>query len=286
MNTSIRHRAVACLLALTSVFTLPGCRQEPAPAAAPASGPASQPSAQPPAASAQAPQPSAQARLSPADLERIVAEVMEREYPGARDAAHGCWTFTLETPQDELAYCMRPHPAQEVTTAAGTMVYFYASNATDIRGNPDYAYASPDPGLMAAFRLSVSPDGRWTLLGSEKGMPFGTAGGCGCEDAKFQRLGKDMYGWTFTSGGMWQGVIVSNHEIVAPSGQGFKDIGDIPDIREDAQDVEYRIAVISDDPERDAYPLRVEKYRDDRKIGERIVEFDRGTGMYAGIGDF
>lgn len=286
MNTPIRYRLVACVLALASVVTLPGCRQEPAPAAQPASGPAAQAAAQPPAASAHAPQPSAQPVLAPADLERIVTEVMDQAYPGARDAEHGCWTYAFETQQDELAYCMRPHPAREVATASGPTVYFYASNATDIRGNPDYAYAAPDPGLMAAFRLSVSPDGRWTLLGSEKGMPFGTAGGCGCEDATFLRLGRETYGWTFTSGGMWQGVIVSDHEIVAPSGQGFKDISDIPDIREDAQDVEYRIAVISDDPQRDAYPLRVEKYRGDRKVGERTVEFDRAKGMYAGIGDF
>ena len=287
MKTPIRLRPVACLLALAAAasVSLSGCRQQTAPAAQPASAPASQPQVQPVATPANvAPQP-AQTRLAPADLQRIVSEVMEHEYPGARDAEHGCWTYASKG-QDELSYCMRPHPAQEVMAATGPMVYFHASNATDIRGNPDYAYASPDAGLMAAFQVSVSSDGRWTLLASEKAMPFGTAGSCGCEDAKFLRLGKDVYGWAFTSGGMWQGVIVSNHEIVVPGGSGFKDISDIPDIREEAQDVEYRIAVMSDVPERERYPLRVEKYQGDRKVGERIVEFDRAKGMYAGIGDF
>jgi len=277
MNAPIRHRTIALLLALTAGLSacLAGCRQE-----------AAQAPASPSAAPAQAPSKPVQTTLGLAELEKIVNEVMEHEYPGAHDLKHGCWTYAIETDEDELAYCMRPHPAHEVTSESGTMVYFYASNATDIRGNPDYAYAAVDSGVMAAFEVSISPDKRWTLVASEKGMEFGTNGACNCDDARFVRLGKAYYGWTFTSGGMWQGVIVSNQEIVAPHEHGFKDISDIPSIREGAQNVEYRTEVLADDPGREFYPLRVEKYQADHKVGERIVEFDRGKWMYAGIGDF
>ena len=231
----------------------------------------------------------AQTALAEADLARIVAEVMEREYPGAHDVAGNCWRHVLETETggDDIAYCLRPQPAQQVQAKDGTtQVYVMATNANDLGDNLEYAYSAVDAGLMAAFQVAVQPDLGWRMVASSKAMEFGTAGACGCERAAFTRLGTDYYGWMFTSGGVWQGTVVSNHEIVAPHDGVFRDLSKVPEIREDAQDVRYDVEVQDDGSASEVYPLRVVKMQSDKKVAERTLEFDRAQWAYPGIGDF
>lgn len=228
------------------------------------------------------------APLSDAALQRIVDEVMTSAYPGAHDAENGCWRYLHEVPvrDESVAYCMRPQPARQVPSAGGgTTIHLIAANANDLGDNLDYAYSAVDAGLLAAFQIDVAQDGSWTLSASAKGMEFGTAGACGCEQARLTRLGADYYGWMFTSGGMWQGVLATQHAIVAPHEGGFKDLSAIPEIREDRQDVRYAVSVVDDDAAREFYPLRVEKMRGDSRIGERTLEFDRVRWAYPVVGD-
>lgn len=232
--------------------------------------------------------PAAAVPLGEAALQRIVDAVMNSAYPDSHDAAAGCWRTLHEVPvRDEtVAYCMRPQPARQVPSEhGGTTVHLIAANANDLGDNLDYAYSAVDAGLMAAFQIDVAQDGSWTLAASAKGMEFGTAGECGCEQARFTRLGADYYGWMFTSGGMWQGVLATQHAVVAPHAGGFKDLGALPEVREDQQDVRYALSVVDDDAAREFYPLRVEKMRGDTKIGERMLEFDRARWAYPVVVD-
>ena len=221
-----------------------------------------------------------------ADVSRIVADVMRQQYPGGYDEKHGCWAFSRESGDGRAEYCMRSHPPQWAGDEDARSLYFIASSANDISDDPRYAYGSVDPGLMGAFQVSIGPDGGWKLVAAEKAIDFGTAGACGCEDAKFVRLGRAYYGWMFASGGMWQGIVVSNHEIVAPHNGGFKNLSAIPEIREEAQDVRYTVAIVDSNQEADVFALKVEKLESDRKTGERTVDFDRDTWAYQTIGDF
>lgn len=227
--------------------------------------------------------------LGDLELRRVVDEVMSSAYPDSHDAAAGCWRYVLQVPvrDEEVAYCMRPQPAQQIPASDGsTTVYVFAANATDLGDNLDYAYSGVDAGLMAAFQISIAADGSWKLLASAKGMEFGTAGACGCEQARFTRLGADYYGWMFTSGGMWQGVLATQHEIVAPHEGGFKNLSAVPEIREEQQNVRYVLSVVNDEAAREFYPLRVEKMREGRKLGELTLEFDRARWAYSDIGNF
>ena len=95
-----------------------------------------------------------------------------------------------------------------------------------------------------------------------------------------------LSGYQETEGGMWQGILVSNHEIVAPHNGVFKNISAIPEIREEAQDVRYAVTVVDGDPDLDVFPLKVEKLESGKKTGQRIVGFDRGKWAYQTIGDF
>jgi hypothetical protein len=220
------------------------------------------------------------------DVARIVADVMRQQYPGGYDEKHGCWAFSRDSGDGRTEYCMRSRPPQWAGDEDAKSLYFIASSANDINDDLRYAYGSVDAGLMGAFQVSIGPDGGWKLVAAEKAIDFGTAGACGCEVAKLVRLGRGYYGWMFTSGGMWQGIVVSNHEIVAPHNGGFKNLSAIPEIREEAQDVRYTVAVVDSDPEADVFPLKVEKLQSDRKAGERIVGFDRDKWAYQTIGDF
>jgi hypothetical protein len=220
------------------------------------------------------------------DTARIIADVMRQQYPGGYDDKHDCWTFSRKAGDSETEYCMRSQPAQWADGGDAKSFYFIASSANDINDDLRYAYGSVDSGLMGAFQVSIGSDGGWKLVAAEKAIGFGTAGACGCEDAKLVRLGRAYHGWMFVSGGMWQGIVVSNHEIVAPHNGGFKNLSAIPEIREEAQDVRYTVAVVDSDPEADVFPLNVEKLESDKKIGERVVGFDRDKWAYQTIGDF
>ncbi|MEQ1512424.1 MAG: hypothetical protein ABL934_07065 [Lysobacteraceae bacterium] len=220
------------------------------------------------------------------DVARIVADVMRQQYPDGYDEKHDCWAFSRVSGGNRTEYCMRSRSPQWADAEGGKSFYFLASSASDINDDLRYAYGSVDSGLMGAFQVSIGSDGGWKLVSAEKAIDFGTAGACGCENASLVKLGRAYYGWMFTSGGMWQGIVVSNHEIVAPHDGGFKNLSAIPEIREEAQDVRYTVAVVDGDPEADIFPLKVEKLESGKKAGERIVGFDRDKWAYQTISDF
>ncbi len=281
------HVSLALLLAVATLVS--ACKPSAAPQAAveAAAVEAAAPQTVAIAASApESPSPTVGTPAAAADAARIVTEVMRQQYPDGYDEKHDCWAFSRKSADGETAYCMRSHPAQWADGENANSFYFIASSASDINDDLRYAYGSVDAGLMGAFQVSIGTDGGWTLTSASKAMDFGTAGACGCEDARLVKLGRSYYGWMFTSGGMWQGILVSNHEIVAPHDGAFKNLSAIPEIREEAQDVRYAVTVVDGDPDLDVFPLKVEKLSSGKKTGERIVGFDRGKWAYQTIGDF
>lgn len=286
------HATLALLLAVAALTS--ACKPSAAPQAVveaaaveAAAVEAAAPQAVAIAASApESPSPTVGTPAAAADAARIVTEVMRQQYPDGYDEKHDCWAFSRKSADGETAYCMRSHPAQWADGENGNSFYFIASSASDINDDLRYAYGSVDAGLMGAFQVSIGTDGGWTLTSASKAMDFGTAGACGCEDARLVKLGRGYYGWMFTSGGMWQGILVSNHEIVAPHDGAFKNLSAIPEIREEAQDVRYAVMVVDGDPNLDVFPLKVEKLASGKKTGERIVGFDRSKWAYQTIGDF
>lgn len=277
-----QHASLVLLLAVAALTT--ACKPSAPEAAIVASAPQAAASAAVPPATR--PPAARTPDAAKADAARIVADVMREQYPDGYDEKHDCWSFSRKSADGETGYCMRSHPAQWADGENGNSFYFIASSASDINDDLRYAYGSVDPGLMGAFKVSVASDGGWTLESASKAMDFGTAGACGCEDARLVRLGRGYYGWMFTSGGMWQGVVVSNHEIVAPHDGSFKNLSAIPEIREEAQDVRYTVTVVDSDPDMDVFPLKVEKSASGKQAGERIVGFDRNKWAYGTIGDF
>src|SRR5687768_16416150 len=96
---------------------------------------------------------------------------------------------------------------------------------------------------MGAFALKLMSSSTWVLAAASKDLDFGSVGNCGCESAKFVKLGRDYYGWMFVSGGVWQGVASLSHDLVAPHGKDFVDLSEIPMQTESDQDSEYRIEI-------------------------------------------
>ena len=112
-------------------------------------------------------------------------------------------------------------------------------------------------------------------------MEFGSIGNCACEEASLLKLGNDdFYGWTFSSGGIWQGIVVLNHAIVAPQGGGFSNISSIPEIREEDQETVYKIKVVDADADKKVFPLLVSKQIKGQAVQELIVPFDDNKKVY------
>ncbi len=213
-------------------------------------------------------------------LNQIVDDVLSAQYPSGFDAEHQCWKATYGEGDMAMAYCMRALPASGVMEGGRQVVYIATASAADIQGDADYRYGAIDPGILDAFRVAVTTDGRATITASAKGMAFGSAGDCGCVNADLVRLGPDIHGWVFSSGSTAQGITTGAHSLVAPVDDAFKDVGGIPQYVENDQQVEYRIAIGSDEDRHGWYPITVTKHRDSERLESRTLRFDVAAKRY------
>ncbi|MEH6420565.1 hypothetical protein [Pseudomonas sp. CGJS7] len=274
-GTSHSRLLTAALIGTAAL--LPACKRE-APTA---------PAQNPPAATAPAATPAkppAQ-HLDPAQLQAIARQVMDQQYGKDNyDAAHRCWKFTSELADDGGNYCMRAQGVQQIEVDGQQQVYAFAANAVDI-DQPEYLYGHPSPGLMGAFQLALADDGSWRLLAGDKAMTFGSNGNCGCEDAKLIRIGAQRYAWHFSSGGVWQGIVVGSYSLIAPVDGKMLDLSDIPRMTEDDQDSEYTLVADDSDTSKAFFPLRVTKTTQiadgKSKQSEQVVAFDVSKQTYA-----
>ena len=221
--------------------------------------------------------------FSAAQLEAIVKEVMLEQYGSEYDVKHDCWPYISG---ESGSYCMKASIPTLIESKRGKELYFYAANHSDINDDPNYSYGHADPGILGAYKLSIDKSGVWKYLSTSKAMTFGSSGYCGCDNAVFLKFGNDdYYGWMFTSGGVWQGTVVSNYSIVAPKDSAFVDLSQIPEIREESQDVRYQVKVI-DSSSDNVFPLMVTKTKAGKPSEEKLISFDEKKWLYSVAQDF
>ncbi|MBP6749155.1 MAG: hypothetical protein KA144_05915 [Xanthomonadaceae bacterium] len=231
----------------------------------------------------EAPKPAAQGE---ANAEAIVRDAMRAQYGDAYDAERDCWPTTYDDGENSFDYCMRPAKATTVETPVGKQLLFLAHNIQDFDAKTRrYSYSRLDPGLIGLFALSLDAKGGWTVRAATKAEPFGMEGDCGCGDAQPTRLGRDDYGWILTSGGVWQGVVVSDFSVYAPIQGKFAPVGTFADIAEDEQAVSHRVTVDASNPDAPHYPLIVATLRDKREVGRETVAFDAKRMRYPAAKD-
>jgi hypothetical protein len=219
--------------------------------------------------------------ISDRRITEIVDAVMKEQYGDKFNTRYLCWEFSAESDRQTLNYCMKPGQAELVDTKTGKQVYIRADNVLDIKDDPRYQYSQIDPGRMGAFNLRIANDGSWTYLAADKEMAFGTVGYCGCDQAKLVRLNNEgVHGWMFASGGVWQGIVVSHHSIVAPLNGVFGDLSAIPKIPEDEQAINYEIAVEATTGD-GFFPLQVTKFQSGEKLEQLIINFDTESSRYS-----
>ncbi len=226
----------------------------------------------------EAPKPAA---ASATNQEAIVRDVMRAQYGDNYDAQRDCWPTTYDDGNDSFDYCMRPAKATTVETPAGKQLLFLAHNIQDFDAKPRrYSYSRLDPGLIGLFALSLDAQGGWTVRAATKAEPFGMEGDCGCNDTQPTRLGRDDYGWILRSGGVWQGVVVSDFSVYAPIQGKYASVGTFADIAEDEQAVSHRVTVDASNPHAPHYPLIVVTVREQREVGRETVAFDAKRMRY------
>jgi hypothetical protein len=216
------------------------------------------------------------------DIAATIKAVMDDQYGPTYDAKHRCWAYSYSGGDADAAdYCMRPGKPEVVDVAGSKILYFSASSATDIPDNPSYGYSQGQPGLMGAFKIRLGGKQGWTFVAMEPALTFGSAGECGCRDATLEKLSnKGDYGWVFTSGGVWQGTVVSNYGIVTAWKNKFVDVSEIPQIREGDADVRYEMTVQASPSALGLYPLKVVKSKANARISEFTVPFDSQKVRY------
>jgi len=87
------------------------------------------------------------------------------------------------------------------------------------------------------------------------------------------------------SGGTWQGVVSTNHIILAPAAKVFTDIAGFPEVREAAQDVQYTFEF---QPVQGAtfYPIRLTRRNSAGAEKSVTVPFDNKANHYLTPTDF
>jgi hypothetical protein len=218
------------------------------------------------------------------DVNATIKAVMDDQYGQTYDTKHACWAYSYsggDADSDAADYCMRPGKPEIVDVGGSKILYFAASNATDIRDEPSYGYNQAQPGLVGAFKIRLGGKQGWTFVAMERAMMFGSAGDCGCRNARLEKLSnKGDYGWVFTNGGVWQGTVVANYSIVAAWKNEFIDVSKIPQIREGDQDTRYEMTVQEDPSAQGLYPLKVVKTKAKTKVAEFNVPFDAKNARY------
>nr|WP_199045107.1 hypothetical protein [Dyella sp. ASV24] len=216
------------------------------------------------------------------DVNAIVKAVMEDQYGTQYDSKHACWTFAHTSEQgNALTYCMSAGKPQMVDTPKGKLLYVYAANRYDIHDDDRYNYGHVDPGLMGAFAVRIDAKGQWTYQSLDNAMEFGSNGYCGCNKADFVTLSQQGdAGWLFVSGGVWQGTVVADYNIVMAHKGGFVDVSKIPQVKESAQDVEYNVKVAPAPAGTGMFPLEVTKTKGGATVKTFQVKFDPKAFAY------
>jgi hypothetical protein len=218
------------------------------------------------------------------DFSGVVKETMDEQYGENYDIRNSCWAYSYKSDNgDDVTYCMKPSMPELVDTESGKQLYFFAANAFDIHHDARYSYADSDPGLMGAFKLKKDLNGAWSILSSNKAMQFGTIGYCGCNKARLVKLSNaGNYGWMFVSGGVWQGIVVSDYSIVVAHEHTFEDISAIPETKENDQDTTYNIEFVARNAgDENMFPLKVTKIKTGAKNVIFMVNFDEDKHQYA-----
>lgn len=209
-----------------------------------------------------------------------VAEQVMREHYGARfDTRHQCWQYTPATEADLGGpYCMKLRAVEPVLVGGKRMLHVLAVSEMDWTGEGSVSAGRAEPGLMGAFLLDLSAS-PWRYVAQSPALPFGSFGACGCEQARLVKIGEERHAWTFTTGGVWQGIVVSWHHIVAPLDGKFQDVSGIPEITEEAQDARYEWQPIATHGQA-WYPLLVTKKRDGGATESKRIQYDPEKATY------
>lgn len=264
------HSAPYRLVLIVLVLPLGACDRT-----VPANSPAAHPSVSRPPAQSQS-QPAPQKKES---VDTAIQTVLAGQYPGGFDAKRNCWRVRHGDTTNSVDYCMRVSQHDVVDTASGPRLYLTTASASDIRDEPRYLYSSDVPGLFGAFEVAL--DGAQPrVIAADNGMEYGTAGACGCEHARLERIGNERHAWVFTSGGTWQGVTTANYAIVTAIGNRMADVSRLPQITEDAQDVTYDLAIDRSNATADWYPVSLAKRVDGKTTEQRTIAFDASSSTY------
>lgn len=216
------------------------------------------------------------------DSADLVKSIMDDTYGQNYDARNACWPFTWKSSQgDSVDYCMRSGIPHKVDGPNGKTLYLNTFNATDLR-DTRYLYSHAQPGLMGAFKVHVGGKQGWTYEASENAAEYGSAGNCGCADARFVKLSNaGDYAWLFASGGTWQGVTAADYSIVTAIKGRIRNVSTIAQVSEADPGVEYAVSVKEDPAAKHFFPLHVIKSSKGGQTEEFDTAFDPTTLTYA-----
>jgi len=219
--------------------------------------------------------------------EEFLADLMTENYGVNYLPSAGCWLYAGATDDLTETYCVKIAHAERVATHEGERLYVLATGRPSDENGQD-AGSHSSSGLLGAFVVSKDSSGRLDYLARTVAMAYGSYGDAGADDAQLKLLGSsDYYGWIFSSGGMWQGIVVSSHHILAPKGRMIVDLSRLPEMTEDDQAHKYTIEIDSSEATSRVFPITYKQYTiNDQIAGESTlvkaisVPFDLKTWSY------
>lgn len=148
--------------------------------------------------------------------------VLSRVYDGY-DREQACWRARSDSPGGYC--CLKIDRQDRLETATGSRLYLLLTGSCyDSEGRPEDMHASP--GMVGALVVGLEQNEVRILAGDPR-LPMGSWG-TAPTDWQLVKLGpEDYWGWLNTLGWSGQGITESVYTILAPYGQGIRDLGPI-----------------------------------------------------------
>lgn len=225
-------------------------------AAGPASPPPGRREAAMPEAAADrfiAPAPALMALLTGADL----------------DAARGCWPVRLDIGGTRRPFCLRPGTPEWRPMGGRERVFLHAHHVPGDRRE--------GAGAFAAIVAEPQEGGRLKALAVLRGWPVGEAGDCGCETARFRRMGRDRWGWVFAANEAGE----RRFHVVLAASSGLAEVARVPVPADGVDGLRHAVEFDISDEAAEAYPLLHVVLRGTQPVDVRRHGFEPGPGRYA-----
>lgn len=212
--------------------------------------------------------------IAQGEIPKGITDLMSSQY-GAKNynKSKHCWKYhyhgkdLLENPED-LTYCIQPKK-YVIQTINGKPLTFVLANSDSNTPEGSYQYTE---GMMGLFVI----DENEKIISKDKAIIMGYHATTVSDDASFQQIGKEQYGWIVNPSLGYGDMYVDNFYVFTSMQSKMKIIAGVG--IEDNRDTTHVLDFINDGSEH--FPIQIYKIFGEKKVKYKKMIFDKKQNIY------